>query len=65
MCYHKATPTGMEVNAMPSSQEIEIVRKATVYDLQEVLCEQAEEGTTYTPEDIRRLLRAYIKGTEQ
>ena len=49
---------------MPSKEEIQVVRKATVYDLQ-TLFKSGEKGKTYTVEEITDLMDAYIKGTEQ
>lgn len=49
---------------MPSKEEIAVVRKATVYDLQKIL-DKGEKGKTYTAEEIKELMDAYIVGAEQ
>lgn len=49
---------------MPSKEEIAIVRKATVYDLQKIL-DQGEEGKTYTVDEIKALMDAYVTGADQ
>lgn len=49
---------------MPSKEEIQVVRKATVYDLQKIF-KNGEKGKTYTAEEIEELMDAYVKGTEQ
>ena len=41
-----------------------MIQKATVYDLQKIL-ERGEKGKTCTVEEIKVLMDAYIKGTEQ
>ena len=41
-----------------------MVQKATVYDLHRIL-ERGEKGKTYTVEEIKELMDAYIKGAEQ
>ncbi len=41
-----------------------MIQKATVYDLQKIL-ERGEKGKTYTVEEIKVLMDAYIKGAEQ
>jgi len=54
---------------MPSKDEILVVQKATVYDLQKLVAEavreKAEEGKQLTAEDFIILSDAYIKGAEQ
>lgn len=49
---------------MPSNEEIAIVRKATVYDLQKIL-DQSEKGKTYTAEEIKALMDAYVVSADQ
>ena len=49
---------------MPSEKEIAIIQKATVYDIQKLL-ESGDPNKTYTAEDIKELLDAYIRGAEQ
>jgi len=48
---------------MPTEKEVSIIQKATIYDLQKILEEKADK--TYTVEEIKALMDAYIKGTEQ
>ena len=48
---------------MPSKEEIAIVRKATVYDLQKLL-DKGEKGT-YTVEEIKEIMDAYVTGADQ
>lgn len=49
---------------MPSKEEIAVVRKATVYDLQKIF-DKGEKGKTYTVEEIKELMDAYVTGTDQ
>lgn len=49
---------------MSSEKEIAIVQKATVYDLQRIF-DRGEKDKTYTVEEIKELMDAYIKGAEQ
>lgn len=49
---------------MPSEKEISIIQKATIYDLQKIL-ESGEEGKTYTVDELKKIMDAYVKGTEQ
>lgn len=49
---------------MPSEKEIIIIQKATVYDLLDII-EKDKEKQSYTPEEIRSLLKAYITGVAQ
>ena len=49
---------------MPTEKEIVIIQKATVYDLMQIF-DKAEAGKTYTAEEIKELMQAYIKGAEQ
>lgn len=49
---------------MPTEKEISIIQKATIYDLQKIL-DSNEPGKTYTADEIKALMDAYIKGTEQ
>ncbi len=49
---------------MPSEEEIAVVRKATVYDLQKIL-DRGEKGKTYTVEEIKELMDAYVTGADQ
>ena len=49
---------------MASEKEIAIVQKATVYDLIDII-ESRPDKQSYTPEEIKALMKAYVKGTEQ
>lgn len=49
---------------MPSKEEIAVVRKATVYDLQKIL-DKGEKGKTYTAEEIKNLMDAYVTRADQ
>lgn len=49
---------------MASEMEVAIVKKATVYDIIDMI-ESNKGKQTYTPEEIKALLKAYVKGTEQ
>lgn len=49
---------------MPTEKEITIIQKATIYDLQKIF-DNGDDGKTYTAEEIKALLDAYIKGVEQ
>lgn len=49
---------------MPTKEEIQVVRKATVYDLEKIF-KNGEQGKTYTAEEIMELMDAYVKGAEQ
>lgn len=49
---------------MPTEKEITIIQKATVYDLLDII-EKNEEKQTYTPEEIKALMKAYITGVTQ
>jgi len=48
---------------MPTEKEIVIIQKATVYDLKRILESSGKE--TYTADEIKELMDAYIKGAEQ
>ena len=48
---------------MPSEKEIVIIQKATVYDLKRII--EAEPDKTYTAEELKKILDAYISGVEQ
>lgn len=49
---------------MPTEKEISIIQKATIYDLQKIL-ETGDSGKLYTVDELKKLMDAYIKGTEQ
>lgn len=48
---------------MPTEKEIMIIQKATIYDLQCILEKEPEKS--YTVEELKALLNAYITGAEQ
>lgn len=45
-------------------KRLQVVRKATVYDLQKIL-DKGEKGKTYTVDEIKDLMDAYVVGAEQ
>lgn len=45
---------------MFDAEDVAVIRKATVYDLQKLL----EEGRTYTAEEFKALADSYIKSKE-
>lgn len=49
---------------MPTEKETLMIQKATVYDLQKIL-DKGDADKTYTAEEIKELMDAYIKGAEQ
>ena len=49
---------------MPSEEEITVVRKATVYDLQKIL-EKGGKDKTYTVEEIKNLMDVYVTEADQ
>lgn len=52
-----------EVETMPTEKEVLIIQKATIYDLQRIMERSGKES--YTAEEIKELMDAYIKGAEQ
>lgn len=48
---------------MPLEKEIAIIQKAAIYDLIDLL--ETGSKQEYTVEEIKELMKAYIKGTEQ
>lgn len=48
---------------MPTAQESMDIKKAMAYDLIVIL--QAEEGKTFTAEEIAKLIQTYIAGLMQ
>lgn len=48
---------------MPTEKEIIIIQKATVYDLIQLI--EAEPEKSYTPDELKKLLNAYITGAQQ
>ena len=49
---------------MPTEKEIAIIQKATIYDIQKLL-DANDPGKTYTAEEIKNLLDAYIRDAVQ
>ena len=47
---------------MPSKEEIAVVRKATVYDLQKIF--EKSEKESFTAEEIKELMDAYVSGAD-
>ena len=48
---------------MPNKEEIAVVRKATVYDIQRIL-DKGGKDKTYTVDEIKELLDAYVTGAD-
>lgn len=48
---------------MPTAQESLDIKKAMAYDL--LIIFKTEEGKTYTPEEVERIIQAYISGLAQ
>lgn len=48
---------------MPTAQENLDIKKAMAYDLLIIL--QADEGKTYTAEEVEKIIQAYIAGLAQ
>lgn len=59
----KATPKE-SVTPCQRKKRLQVVRKATVYDLQKIL-DKGEKGKTYTVDEIKDLMDAYVVGAEQ
>lgn len=48
---------------MPGESEIKIIQKAAMFDLIEIL--EADPDKSYTPEELKKIIRAYISGKEK
>lgn len=48
---------------MPTEKEILMIQKATVYDLKRIL--EGDPEKTYTADELKKILDAYITGMEQ
>lgn len=48
---------------MPTEKEMIVIQKATVYDLKRII--ESEPDKTYTIEELKKILDAYITGAEQ
>lgn len=59
----KATPKE-SVTPCQRRKRLQVVRKATVYDLQKIL-DKGEKGKTYTVDETKDLMDAYVVGAEQ
>lgn len=59
----KATPKE-SVTPCQRKKRLQVVRKATVYDLQKIL-DKGEKGKIYTVDEIKDLMDAYVVGAEQ
>jgi len=59
----KATPKE-SVTPCQRKKRLQVVRKATVYDLQKIL-DKGEKGKTDTVDEIKDLMDAYVVGAEQ
>lgn len=57
--YHKK-----EVYNMPTDRESNEIKKSMAYDLLEII-ESASDKETYTPEEIKTIIKAYITGLTQ
>lgn len=54
---------GKEVPQMSTEKEIIMFQKSTVYDLLQLI--EKDPNKSYTVEELRELLAAYVKGLEQ
>jgi predicted metal-dependent enzyme (double-stranded beta helix superfamily) len=48
---------------MPTKEEMTVVEKAVIYDLMDILDKNPDK--TYTVDEIKQLMKAYITRTEQ
>lgn len=48
---------------MPTAQESVDIKKAMAYDL--LIIFKSDEGKTYTPEEVEKIIQAYIAGLAQ
>ena len=48
---------------MPTEKDTLMIQKATVYDLEKLI--EKGEKETYTPEEIKALMDAYIAGAQR
>lgn len=48
---------------MPTEKEVLLIQKATMYDLKRMLEQNPDK--TYTVEELKALIDAYISGAEQ
>lgn len=64
ICYDhsKGKDKRRENNTMPGKEEIAVVRKATVYDLQKIF--EKSEKESFTAEEIKELMDAYVSGAD-
>ena len=52
-----------EANQMPTAQENLDIKKAMAYDL--LIIFKGEDSKTYTPEEVEKIIQAYIAGLAQ
>lgn len=48
---------------MPTAQESLDIKKAMAYDL--LIIFKSEDGKSYTPEELEKIIQAYISGLSQ
>ena len=48
---------------MPTEKEVLLIQKATMYDLKRIL--EQDQDKTYSVEELKALIDAYISGAEQ
>lgn len=48
---------------MPTEKEIAIIQKAAMFDLIEIL--ETEPEKTYTTEEVKKIIRAYLSGKQE
>ncbi|MCI8922360.1 MAG: hypothetical protein HFE88_11045 [Acutalibacter sp.] len=48
---------------MPTEKEVLLIQKATMYDLKRIL--EQDPDKTYSVEELKALIDAYISGAEQ
>ncbi|MCI8414191.1 MAG: hypothetical protein HFF00_01010 [Ruminiclostridium sp.] len=48
---------------MPTEKEILMIQKATMFDLKQIL--EADPDKTYTVEELKKIIDAYIAGVSQ
>ena len=48
---------------MPGEKEILIIQKAVMYDLKLIL--EKDQGKTYSVEELKEIIDAYISGAQQ
>jgi hypothetical protein len=56
-------PARKEAKTVPSAQESMDIKKAMAYDLLTILADKDVES--YTPEEVEKIIKAYIAGLAQ